>query len=638
YLAGALDLSSAVRVIYQRGRCMEHAPERGKMIAAALTRAEAEEAIAPYNGRVSLAAVNGPKMVSIAGDAHAVEEIFQQLEATGLYVRQVPVNYAFHSAHMDPVQTELAAALSGLQPQAATLPIYSTVTGGQTDGMHFTADYWWNNVRQTVLFAPAINTLIEAGYTHFIEISPHPVLSNSIKECLALTQSSGLVQHSLRRQTPELAMMLGNLAALHVHGHSADWRTINPETDKRVALPTYPWQKESYWSEPVATGRTRRQAMTSPLLEWPLNSLLPTWESRLDKRLIPHLPDHRVSQHILFPAAGYVEMVLAAGLEMFGGRPLVIEELDIQRGCIIPQGDEFPVIQLCYQPDESTFLIQSTISLDPPTWTPHVTGRLRTETTRTVPPAFDIPAIQSRCPVKFDTAAFYEATAKIELHYGPQYQGVQEAWGGSATEALARIQMPERVCADMPRYQVHPALLDCCFQLPILLNFSGLPARIERLRCHVRPGSAVWAYTRNTRQIAGKLAVRDIYMLDEHGNVLMEIIGYTLKYTTAAILPGEGGQGDWLYAPQWVREPLVQAQSRASSAALPSPTLHAARLRQEAVAFREVLELDKHQRWLPRLDQLGVAFVQAALQKLGWRPAKGQTVTTAGLMQKLEVQ
>jgi acyl transferase domain-containing protein len=113
-----------------------------------------------------------------------VDEIFQELEQRSLFVRWVPVNYAFHSAHMDPVQGDLAASLAGLKPQAGDVKIYSTVTGRQAEGTDYDADYWWRNVRQSVLFAPAIDALIAAGHTHFLEISPHPVLSTSLTECL----------------------------------------------------------------------------------------------------------------------------------------------------------------------------------------------------------------------------------------------------------------------------------------------------------------------------------------------------------------------------------------------------------------------------------------------------------------------
>ncbi|MDZ4403436.1 polyketide synthase [Prosthecobacter sp.] len=640
HACGALDLPTAMRVIYHRGRCMEQTPLRGKMIAAALTREDAEERISRYGGRVSLAAVNGPQMVSISGDADAVDEIFHDLESKASYVRRVPVNYAFHSAHMDPVQGELAAALEGLKPQAGNVKIYSSVTGQLAEGTDYDADYWWRNVRQSVLFAPAIESLIAAGHTHFLEISPHPVLSNSITECLTSADTSGLVLPSLRRQKPERATMLGSLAELHVHGHEVAWSAQYPQVSKDVRLPDYPWQKDRYWHEPAFSLRLRANPPLNPLIKLSLQSIHPTWETPLRKNVLTWLRDHRVGQHIIFPGAGYVEMALAAARELHKNTPVVIEELEIHRGCILPAGDEAPIIQIACLPAENSFVIQSTLTEDTPSWTQHVTGRLRPEPERAPPGCFDLDDIKRRCPHELDGGPFYQSAASADLHYGPHFQGMTHVWAGS-DEALGRIEVPTSVVAEMDRYEIHPALLDACIHPTIAIPADGLylPARMERIRCYSKPGSKVWAYVRKTRAIEKKIIVVDLFILDDAGQVLLEITGFLCKYTAMSSAPGSGAEADWLYQPQWHLKPLAACtQARSLADYLPDNITLAAQLRQNAARFSAGLGMNqRYQEWEPRLNQLSQGYILATFKQLGWRPKLQETVTLKTLMKRLKV-
>ncbi len=641
HVCGALSLPEAVRVIHHRGRCMEKTPLRGKMIAAALTREEAEALIAPYGERASLAAVNGPKMVSISGDSDAVDEIFHEVEKRALFVRYVPVNYAFHSAHMNPVREELAESLAGLQPQTGSVKIFSTVTGKLAEGTDYDAEYWWRNVRQSVLFAPAIDAVIAAGQTHFLEISPHPVLSNSMSECLTTAEAIGLVLPSLRRQKPERATLLGTLGALHVNGHEVDWQGLYPLASSAIRLPEYPWQKEHFWHEPTYSTQLRTRPQLNPLLKLTLQNIQPTWETALNKNVLTWLKDHRVGQHLIFPGAGYVEMALAAGRELHLDKPVLIEELEIHRGCILPAGDDVPLAQISCQPDENTFVIKSTLTEDPPNWTQHVTGRMRAEPERRQPAPFDLAAIQKRCVSELDGKTFYQSAATAELHYGPQFQALTHVWAGE-DEALGRIELPAAVVAEMDRYIVHPALLDACIHPTIAIPADGLylPARMERIRCYSRPGAKVWAYVRRTQAIAKKIIVIDLFILDDDGNVQLEITDFLCKHTAMSSAPGSGAQADWLYQSEWQLKPLSAVPSaRTPADYLPDNGKLAAQLRESAADFSMALGMNaRYQEWEPRFLQLCRSSILVVFKNLGWRPKPGETFTLPAMLKRTKVQ
>ena len=129
-VGGALSLDQALEVVVNRGRLMQRASGKGMMAAVAATGAEARELIREYGDRLSIAAVNGPQAVTLSGDTDALQELLKTLGTAGRFHKVLPVDCAFHSAHMTPYQAELTAVLSGLSPQAGSLPIFSTVTGG----------------------------------------------------------------------------------------------------------------------------------------------------------------------------------------------------------------------------------------------------------------------------------------------------------------------------------------------------------------------------------------------------------------------------------------------------------------------------------------------------------------------------
>ncbi|MFZ4683708.1 MAG: type I polyketide synthase, partial [Terrimicrobiaceae bacterium] len=126
HVSGALDLPSAARVIFERGRCMELVPPTGKMLAAALSPDAAVPWLAGFKRRVEIGAVNSPRSITISGEPAALDELARKLEASGIWCRFLRVNYAFHSAQMDPVKKTLKAALRGITSQTPVIPICST--------------------------------------------------------------------------------------------------------------------------------------------------------------------------------------------------------------------------------------------------------------------------------------------------------------------------------------------------------------------------------------------------------------------------------------------------------------------------------------------------------------------------------
>ncbi|OYV68050.1 MAG: hypothetical protein B7Z74_08825, partial [Deltaproteobacteria bacterium 21-66-5] len=176
YVAGALDLDDAVRVVCHRSRLFTRTIGQGAMAAVELSIEDARNVLAGHEDRVSIAASNGPTSTVLSGDPAALGAIVTELQRREIFCRMVKVDFAAHSPQMEPLRAALAQALEGLAPRRESVPIYSTVTGQVSSGQALDALYWARNMREPVLFSAAVQRLLEDGHDIFLEVSPHPIL------------------------------------------------------------------------------------------------------------------------------------------------------------------------------------------------------------------------------------------------------------------------------------------------------------------------------------------------------------------------------------------------------------------------------------------------------------------------------
>jgi acyl transferase domain-containing protein/acyl carrier protein len=248
FACGALSLEDAAAVVAHRSRLMKTLKGNGAMAVTQMGVEACERLIRAYHGRVSIAAINGPTSTVLSGDVKAIEQIVAKLEERQVFCRRIKVDVASHSAHMEPLQTGLASALRGIHPQRASVPFCSTTTGKTEEGTSLGPEYWVQNLRQTVLFAPAVQALLRDGFDTFIEMSPHPVLSAAIEEGAASAESECVAIPTSHRDSDERLEMLNAMAALHVSGFPLDLGRLYPQ-GTCIELPTYPWQRKRRWIE-----------------------------------------------------------------------------------------------------------------------------------------------------------------------------------------------------------------------------------------------------------------------------------------------------------------------------------------------------------------------------------------------------
>lgn len=259
YVAGAISLNDAVKIICRRSLLLSSISGGSGMAAVELPFAEAQAAIEEYRAAISIAVCNSPTSTALAGESHALAAMLAKLERAGVHYRTIKVDVASHSPVVEELCPELRGQLAEIKPGRATLPICSTVTAQPINGEDLTADYWVRNLREPVLFAQAIAATAQDNDKIYIEMSPHPILLQSIEESLQHYGYKAEVIASLRRQCDEALSMQVALGELYCAGYQVDWHRRFTTKARHISLPTYAWQRERYWveaSRPASAVRT----------------------------------------------------------------------------------------------------------------------------------------------------------------------------------------------------------------------------------------------------------------------------------------------------------------------------------------------------------------------------------------------
>ncbi|MGW0517514.1 type I polyketide synthase [Crossiella sp. NPDC003009] len=251
-VSGALSLADGARVVALRSKAIRRRMGgSGGMMSVALSAEEIAPRLARFGERISVAALNSPRSVVVAGVAEALDELGAELGAEEIRFRRVAVDYASHTPAVTQLREDLLTELAPIQPRPAEIPFFSTVTGDWLDTTALNAEYWYTNLREQVGFAPAVRTLIEAGYRRVIESSSHPVLTFAVQETADELGKPIAITGTLRREDGGLDRVFTSLAEAFVRGVEVDWTSVYAGTGaNRVDLPTYAFQHQSFWLAP----------------------------------------------------------------------------------------------------------------------------------------------------------------------------------------------------------------------------------------------------------------------------------------------------------------------------------------------------------------------------------------------------
>ncbi|OMC52970.1 polyketide synthase [Mycobacterium sp. IS-2888] len=507
YVAGALSLRDAARVVTLRSKLLTSLAGPGGMLSIACSTERARELLAPYGDRVSIAAVNGRSAVVVSGEVAALDELVGFCADLELRTRRIDVDYASHSVEVEAIRGELAEVLAGIEPQSSRIAFFSTVTGTRLDTAGLDADYWYRNIRQTVQFDQAVRSAGEHGYRTFIESSPHPALvagiEDTVNDCLG-GDGEAIVVPTLGRDEGGLERFLTSAATAFVAGVRVDWRGALGGAGF-VELPTYAFDRRRFWlsGEGVAADATglglgsSEHPLLSAVVELPASGGV-VLTGRLSPSLQGWLADHAVSGAVVFPGAGFVELAIRAGDEVGCS---TVDELTLQAPLMLPAKDSglgSAAVQVVVGPadesDRRSVSIFSRTDADSG-WVCHAEGTL---SPGSIEPDADLSAWPPANAVMADPADGYEQLAALGYGYGPAFKGLTATWV-RGDEVFAEVRLPE-AAGGVNGFGVHPALLDAAMHaLAMGHQITGrtgemmLPFSWQGVSLHAAGASAVRA-------------------------------------------------------------------------------------------------------------------------------------------------
>ena len=529
WASGALSLSEAARVVVARSRNQERTRGSGRMAALALGAEAAEELIAEIGSPLEVGAKNARQSVTVSGAAEAIQRLAAEARRRGMACRPLDLDFAFHSAAMDPIRGTLLRDLDGLRSDEPRATLISTVTGERVGADELGADYWWQNIRKPVQFTDAVAALLDDGCRILVEIGPNPVLQSYLHDGLRAREAQGRVLATLSRRQDGGDPFPAIAAKCHVAGYDvteAHW--FDGPQDPR-GLPLYAWQREPFWFERTTqSGELVTPAFEHPLLGYRQKSPVPFWLNHLDTELLPWVADHAIEGVPVLPAAAVLEMGLAAARAR---RPeaavLEVADVELRRPLPFDKG-RARELRTVLSTEDGDWELSSRPRLADEPLTLHAVGRIATASD-VVPAAPVAPrAVPER---EVAAATLYALANRLGLIYGPQFQTVSRIEVFAPDEAVAYLDA-SAISDSLDQYLIHPALLDGALQgllallaeaQPQLQGISFLPWRFGRVRAVAPFGRVPAAARLRVTRLGTRSASANILLLDGDGAVVSEM-------------------------------------------------------------------------------------------------------------------
>jgi acyl transferase domain-containing protein/pimeloyl-ACP methyl ester carboxylesterase len=549
-VAGVFSLEDGLALVAERARLMDGLTGGGAMAAVFGPLEEVRAAIAPYPEQLSIAAVNGPQDVVVAGDEDALGQMAAQLKRTGIKTKNLAVSQAFHSALLDPVLDDFQEFAATLTYRAPSLPLISNLTGELLGPDSVNPSYLRDHARQPVRFADGLAKLIDLGCEVLIEIGPAPHLCEIAKR--TVPAEGRRLLPSLRRNNDDWRILMRSLAEAYVAGVSINWAGLDEGRQRRrVELPTYAFTRRRHWfaareatgPEPSSRPAASVSAPSATLLGEQVSSPLDAtqFQAELTTDLHPSLADCSSGSTTVVNAGFYVEAVVQAAMRTRGAAAVRLEGLVIPQALVLPD-DGRVTTQLVLADSgsgRSRFSYHSRRP-DAEEWILHARGTL----SPAAKPAglADIGAALARCADQIEGPSFYRSLWQRKMHFGPSAQWLTRISRRDG-EAVGWLRPPDE---DEQRqgYRLHPGIVDSMLQLAfaclpkgesqdsviILLEieeysfygYEGTP-----LRCHIvfRDGQAT----------AGTVCA-DLSLTAQEGAEVARITGTHLKVTDPGTL------------------------------------------------------------------------------------------------------
>ncbi len=542
-VAGALSVGDGVKVICRRSRLMARVAGSGAMASVELPAAQVLSELAAQGvSDVVLAVVASPQSTVVGGDKESIRRLIAGWEKRGLLAREIAVDVASHTEHVDPILDDLVDELADLTPMEPAVPYYSATLYDPRDEPMWDADYWADNLRYTVRFAAAVQAALEDGYRVFGELSPHPLLTHAVEQTARSLDMSMAVLAGMRRDQALPSGLRGFVGDLHNSGAAVDFSAMYPD-GRLVEAPLPAWTHRSLLLTRQGQdelGHGGHAIAVHPLLgahvRLPEDQERHVWQADIGTSVQPWLDDHRVHDVAALPGAAYCEMALTVAAGVFG-ESAEVTDLAFHDLLLLDEQTVVSTIAGVLSDGVAELGIETTRDGER---VRRASAQVRTADAP-APQGHDVAALLNAHADRIDGADLRESFAAHGIQYGAAFAGLVTTGIGPDGSVFADVALPPALRSQQSAYTVHPALLDACFQAvaihPAIREDSTggllLPLGVRRIRAHAATRQAHYCLAQ-VRKVGDALVEADLEILDEHGSVLVTIDGLRLGSHTGS--------------------------------------------------------------------------------------------------------
>ena len=667
--AGVFSLPDAMKLVIARGRLMQ-AQQPGAMVAVQMSETEARAIVEEFQ-TLSVAAVNGPKNVVIAGPLTDIEHLTDDLLTKDIAAKRLRVSHAFHSQMMAPMIDEFRQVLNTVQFATPTLPLISNVSGQFADDEVAHPDYWCQHILAPVLFFKGAQTLAREVGGVFVECGPTPTLTSLAKEGFKQGELAELVDAqkiqflpTLRAGKPDdYGNFLKALASLYSLGWNLSLDKIFATAGHKLAVVHQPFERKRYW--PAA--ENAQPALPSvggsvghPLIGREINLPLAKehrFAASLGAFQPPYMNDHRLYGTVVSPAASHLSSIIRSARQLFELDSVMLQETAFEQAMVLGE-DRFLDVQIVVSQPENNIsewlLVSTPDDADEPVV--HARGQLSTQA---LPASVNLPlSYQSPAAIKaafnepVPGSDFYQRMWRGGYHLGESFKWLETIYQRHR-EAVALMRTPPMPDNDRD-YDIYPGLLDSCLQLVSLCcedlldlgegDFLYVPVKMQRLQFlrSPEPGEILWGHGQAISALANQNCLAaDIVLFNEAGQPLLALEGFETRRISRKLVqldrePKEETNRDWLYQVIW------QAEQRPGywlpPDYLPSTNRIAEKVSNTWSQLIQAPDLQAYPAVLKKLEARSTEYIIQDLLKLGWAYEPGEIFTTDALMAVLRVK
>lgn len=495
YSAGAYSLEDCIKVSYARSIHQQRTAGTGNMLVIGLSEDKLNQLLEEKDyciGNLELACQNDYNSIVLAGSPEEVKAMNKFLSDQKVFNVIIRGRCPFHSSLQGVIEKDIKEATKDIVFIKPEIRLISSVTGEEVTEENYTSDYWWLNIRHKVDFVTGMEKLADTDI--YVELGPHPVLGNNIKNIYKDTE---VLISSNRKEDSGLRLMI-TIADLWSYGYPI--KNNFGVKNKEFSIP-HIWNKENEFVIEAEYSYDRRMGIYNPF------NLI-----KYSKYEFSYMKDHIIGNKFVFPTVGYLDMINRYFSDGFAN--MRMSNIDI--GTMYAPKDN--MIEFKFNVSGKTISFNS-IDNKIKYFSCSVND-LKNFNTESI----DIEAKIKNSKSEISGKEAYKIMNYKNFQFGNQIKAIQKFYYGDE-ECLIEL-----IPKENKNFKVNPTYLDSCLTASIIYfgytNINTyLPVEIKYLEIDYKNANkAKYIYTKILDESYFNISLSS-YILDEFGNVVSKVEG-----------------------------------------------------------------------------------------------------------------